>query len=118
MVISHVLDISETNPARKDCMGATACVEEGTDLSQINHKPAGMGGLDTGLLRKNRFVPASSNVTKVFLSSVDIDATVWVRKKELDLLNPFVSSDFTVVLCSCLSRWYFLGSSRGISFFE
>lgn len=34
-------------------MGAAACVQEGIDLSQINLKPTGMGGLDTGLLRKN-----------------------------------------------------------------
>lgn len=64
MAISQLLDTSEMNPSRKGCMGATARVKEGTDLSQINHKPAGMGGLDAGLLRKSRFVPTSSNVTK------------------------------------------------------
>lgn len=52
------------NPARKGCMGATAYVKEGVDLSQINHKPTGMGGLDTGLFRKNRSVPTPFDVTK------------------------------------------------------
>lgn len=62
-------------------MGATACVKEGIDLCQINHKPTGMGGLDTDLLRKSRFVLTSSSVTKLFLSSVDMGATVSVGKK-------------------------------------
>lgn len=99
-------------------MGATACVKEGIDLSQINHKPIGMGGLDTGLLRKSRFVPTSSNVTKLFLSSIDMDATVWVGKKNQIywiLLSPLI---LQLCFCSCLSHWYFLGSSWGISFFE
>lgn len=52
------------NPARKGGMGATACVQEGIDLSQISHKSTGMGGLDTGLLRKSRFVPTPSDVAK------------------------------------------------------
>lgn len=76
-------------------MGATACVKEGIDLRQINHKPTGMGGLDTGLLRKSRFVPTSSNVTKSLLSSFDMDATIWVGKKKIRFIESF-----------CLLRFY------------
>jgi len=69
------------SPAKKCFMGATACVKEGIDLHQFNHKPTGMGGLDKRLLRKSRFVLAYSNITKLLLSSVDMNATVWVGKK-------------------------------------